>query len=201
MSEFFAGITLGQILSSATVAGGVSGLLAWVAKRYLDRKLEEERAAHKEELEKLKAENQRLVEMHRARVRNSEVFFNRQMEACDEIHKLCQSMLPRYKYPTMEWPDAVEEMSSEVERVEEQAQRIYTEYYAVLPDSVLGKLNAAVGYAGEAKFEIQDSSLSSRGHDKTESTFNELSEAAAKTKELLDGQRHSLIEPPMKNSH
>jgi len=195
-----AGITLSGILTSGVVASAISGLIGWMGKRYLDKKLEEERSQNRKELEELKADNQKLLEEHRARVRNSEAFFDRQMEACDEIHELKQSMLPKYKFPDMVWSDAVEEMASEIERVEKEAQRIYREYYAVLPDSVLTRLNAAVGYAGEAKFEVENGSFSSIGRQKAESTFDELSEAAAKTKELLGGQRHALIDPAIKDS-
>lgn len=187
-----------EILTSSIVATVVSGIISWLGKRYLDKKLEIERANHIKELEDLKAENQKFLENYRARLKNSEIYFNRQLDACDEIHALCQSMLPKNKFPNMDWDDALEYMALDIERIESEAQGLYTKFYSVLPDSILTKLNASVGYAGDAKFETGGGEVSKRGLELVKSTFNELHEAAVNSKELLDGQRHRIISPPSK---
>ncbi|MDZ7717828.1 MAG: hypothetical protein U5K72_03275 [Balneolaceae bacterium] len=140
-----------EILTSSIVATVVSGIISWIGKRYLDKKLEIEKANHTKKLEDLKAENQKVLENYRARLKNSEIYFNRQLTACDEIHALCQSMLPKNKFPNMEWDDALEDMALEMERIETEAQKLYTKFYSVLPDSILTKLNASIRYAGRCK--------------------------------------------------
>lgn len=189
-----------EILTSSIVAAVVTGIISWLGKRYLDNKLETERAKHIKELEDLRAENQKVLENYRARLKNSEIYFNRQLKACDEIHALCQCMLPENKFPNMEWGDALEYMAQDIDTIETKAQKLYTKFYSVLPDSVLTKLNTAVGLAGDAKFVVEDGVASKIALGLVESTFNELHEAAVATKELLDGQRHSIIDPPSKKS-
>lgn len=186
-----------EILTSGVVASFISGAFAFFGKRHLDKRLEEERTDHQKEIEELKAEKQRLIESFRARLKNSEIFFNRQIKACDEIHELYQSMIPESKFSNMEWEDALVEMAYDIKSIEKEAKKLYTKHYAVLPDSILTKLNAAVGYAAKAKFEAEDE-VTSIGLKLVDSTFNELSKATVKAKELLDGQRHNLIEPHFK---
>ncbi|MDZ7717829.1 MAG: hypothetical protein U5K72_03280 [Balneolaceae bacterium] len=50
----------------------------------------------------------------------------------------------------------------------------------------------------DAKFETEVGKVSTTGIKLVEATFNELHEAAVNSKELLDGQRHRIIDPPSK---
>lgn len=62
-----------EILTSSIVSTVFSGIICWIGKRHLDKKLENERANHTKELEDLKAENQKIVKNYRARLKNSEI--------------------------------------------------------------------------------------------------------------------------------
>jgi hypothetical protein len=188
-------VLLQASLIAGLIASAITGIAVLLGKRYLERKLESERALYAERIDRLKAGYDRDLEGHRARVRFTEVYFQRQLEACDDLFALFESMLPAYRFPDMDWGDALEDMARDMERVEGEVKQLRTKYFSVLPDDVVQKLSSAVAYAGSAKFEIENGELSVNGRTLVENVYNTLNEATSSLKGFLDGHRHSLVEP------
>lgn len=140
-------VEFGQVLGTvfASVAGAGVILLAftkWIgalfAKTYVER---------------VKQELEQETESHRTNLRKSEFLFQKEFEAASEFMDLRRRLLPRMRYPDMDWDEAYEEFASRLDEVEVALERYLSGHGAALQDDVLAMMDSAVSDAEAGKLE------------------------------------------------
>src|SRR6185369_2679377 len=65
------------------------------------------------EIERLKSEMTRNLEIYKVQLKKSEVFFLRELEAASAFTSIFHSILPSYSNPTMEWYEACDSIAQD----------------------------------------------------------------------------------------
>lgn len=143
------------ILSILTSVGGSTVLLAlcaWIGKRHLDIELQTERKKHQEELAHIQSEISKELEFHKNQLKYDERFFDHLFNASMDLFKIRQFVLPKRTYPDMDWPDAVDIIVSNFEKIEAKLEEFIEQYYTALPPDIYEKLNSAIVNCREGGF-------------------------------------------------
>lgn len=139
---------LGTLAASVilSLGGGgaiVLGLSNWIGKLLAGRYVE-----------KLKHEIQEELETHKTRLRKSEFLFQKEFEAASAFITLRRDLMPKYRFPNMEWHDACEDFANDFEKVEKELERYLATYGAALTDRTLERLFSAISQVATGKFEV-----------------------------------------------
>ena len=127
-------------------------------------------------VEKVKQEFQQELESHKTRLRKSEFLFQKEFDATSSFISLRLRLLPRYRFPDMEWHDACEEFAHRFQHVEESLETYIATHGAALPKSALENLAKAKRYASWGKVKVTDGDVCDDAIKYAEQTMNELEE-------------------------
>ena len=126
-------------------------------------------------------------EIHKQKIKNSELFFQKQFEASQALYKIRAEMLPAFSFPDMEWDDALSNMANDLTKTHKSLQKFNSEYYTVLKPEILEKLEFATHQAEEGALYGGDEL--GIGTDNAESVYKIIQECTALIKAEVDGQR------------
>ena len=105
---------LNLVLDILSKIGGpvaiISGLSAFLGKISAERIIRDRIAGHERTLERLKAEYQKDIEGHKIKLKKSELFFERQLEAANALSEFKESLLGRHDFSDETIDDALEKM-------------------------------------------------------------------------------------------
>jgi hypothetical protein len=162
---------LQNLLSTAAVlivslgGGGaiVLGLSNWFGKILADRYVEQ-----------LKHEIQQEIESYKTKLRKSEFLFQKEFEAASQFLALRRRLVPRYRFPEMEWSDACEDFASNFEKVEKELEAYMATHGAALNRKALDRLSKAIEQTESGKFEVSGDTVSGQGTDIAGKVMEEL---------------------------
>lgn len=118
------------------------------------------------EIERLKNEMTRGLESYKVRLKKSEVFFLRELEAASAFSSLYHSILPSYSNPDMEWYEACDAMAQDFGRTEARLDDFMAKHGAMLDQEERNLLASAITDAGQGKFEVIDGEVSPEANNK-----------------------------------
>ena len=127
-------------------------------------------------IERVKQELRQDLESHKTRLRKSEFLFQKEFEATSAFISLRLRLLPRYKFPEMEWHDACEDFAHSFEHVEKMLESYIATHGAALPRKTLESLVNAKDRASMGKFEVTNNSVSREAIQYAEDAMNALQE-------------------------
>ena len=134
----------------------ISGLSAFLGKIWAERIIRDRIAGHERTLESLKAEYQKDIEGHKIKLKKSELFFERQLEAANALSEFKESLLGRHDFPDETIDDALERMGSRFNHHADWIQVFMARYAVVLPEKIKKKLREAFYIADTIKFDTQN---------------------------------------------
>ena len=143
----------------------VFGLANWIGKILANKYVE-----------KLKQEIQQELESHKTRLRKSEFLFQKEFEATSAFISLRLRLLPRYRFPEMEWHDACEDFAHSFEHVEKALETYIATHGAALPQKTIEGLANAKTRASMGKFEVTNNNVSREAIQYAEDAMNALEE-------------------------
>ena len=143
----------------------VLGLSNWIGKILAGRYVE-----------KLKHEIQQEIESYRTKLRKSEFLFQREFEAASQFIALRRSLMPRYRFPEMEWYDACEDFANKLAKVETDLERYMATHGAALEQKTLDRLSSAIEQVASGRFEVSKDGVSEQGIDIAGRIMEELEE-------------------------
>ena len=168
---------LGSLGGGAAIIFGFSN---WLGKVWANRFMEKEKSQHAQDLEDLRQRLTRDTESHKIRLKKSEFLFEREFSAASELVAYRRRILPRLRYPEMDWGDACEEIAMRFSAIEPELNDYLAKHGAVLNENVKSLIAQAEGVAAEGKFEVTNGDVSDKGMKAAEELYEKL-EAAEKT--------------------
>lgn len=161
---------LGTLVASIIVSLGgggaiVLGLSNWIGRMLADRYVE-----------KLKHEIQQDLETYKTRLRKSEFLFQKEFEAASGFITLRRSLMPKYRFPEMEWHDACEDFAGDFGKVEKKLEQYLATHGAALNDETLERLSGAIDQVSAGKFKVSCEDVSLEGIKIAGKVMDELEE-------------------------
>jgi len=190
------------ILKTFGVPGLMSVFLAWLGKRYLEKKLESEKAINLANIKSIENRLNQSLEVHKQKIKNWEFFFQRQFNASQELYKIKSGMRPPYSHPDMDWHEALTEMANNLSRTHESLRKFLMDNFTVLSPDILEKLESAAGNAEEGiLYGGGNGDPREPGIRCAESVYDRIKECSSLLKAEVDGQRLvEFHEHPQKNA-
>lgn len=127
-------------------------------------------------VEKMKQEIQQEVESHKTRLRNSEFLFQKEFKATSAFISLRLRLLPRYRFPEMEWPDACKDFADSFEQVEKGLDSYISTHGAALQQGTLERLTNARTRVEWGKLEVTNGKVPREAIRYAEEVMNALEE-------------------------
>lgn len=127
-------------------------------------------------VEKLKHDIRQELESHKTRLRKSEFLFQKELEAASAFISLRLRLLPRYRFPEMDWHDACEDFAYMFEQVENTLESYIATHGAVLQKETLERFANAKLKTSLGKFEVTNDNVSKDGIRYAEELMNTLEE-------------------------
>jgi hypothetical protein len=172
------------------IPGIMSVFLGWAGKRYLDRKLESEKAANQASIKSVENKLSQSLEVHKQKIKNWEFFFQKQFNASQKLYELNSEMIPAYSHPDMDWHDALKEMANNLHKTHGSLRNFLKENFTVLSPDILEKLESAAGAAEEGMlYGGGDGDPMEPGIQCAQSAYNRIKECCSLLKAEVDGQR------------
>lgn len=176
------------ITSVIAIIGGVVG---WFGKIYLDSRIEKLKKSHALDIANIQGQISADIELQKTRLKNSEIFFQQQLTALKELNKLRQEILPDYRMPDMEWDDACQDIAYNFYKIEKSIESYINEYYSVLPEEIVSKINSAKNSSAEGKFEEPEDLKS---YQLADNLWKRIDEATNELKKYVEAQMHNKSE-------
>lgn len=190
-----------ELVKALGIPGILAIILGWLGKRYLDKKLEQEKSAYQSNIKTLENTLNQYSEIHKQKIKNSEFFFKKQFEASQELYQIKTEMMPPYSRPDMEWEDAVQVMANDLGKTHKSLREFLKSYFTILTPEVLEKLESAASNAEEGMLYGGGEDRREPGNQLAESVYTKLKECTSLLKTEVDGQRLvEFHEFPKKNS-
>jgi hypothetical protein len=158
----------------------IFGLANWLGKVWADRLMQRETAAHSRELEKLRNSLVLESESHKVKLKKSEVFFAKELEATSAFISLYRSILPRHHMPNMDWHDACDAIAEKFDKIEIALDDFLATHGAAIQDDVVAILVGCLGIAGDHKFEIDGPEVPASANKAAGQLYEELKAAERK---------------------
>lgn len=132
-----------ELIISTIATGGIAGLGAvFLLKSLVSTGIEEA----------VKLNFSRHIEDYKSQLTKSEAFFLRQLDALAKLRAISRGIIPKKKFPDMEWHDACEIIAESFEEHADNIDAYLSLHSAVLPKKVLQKLESAATNATEGTF-------------------------------------------------
>jgi hypothetical protein len=140
------------------------------------------------EIERLRNEMGKNLESHKVRLKKSEVFFLRELDAASAFTALFRSIHPTYSHPTMDWSDACDAIAQDFGRIEARLDEFMAKHGAMLDDDERSMLIDSIADAGSGKFEVDGGSVSAEAHKKADEVYETLKALEARLMKRLRAQ-------------
>lgn len=182
---------LNEILKTIVIPGLMTSILGWFGKRYLDKKLESEKAANQENIKSVENKLNQYLEVHKQKIKNWEFFFQKQFDASQDLYIIKTDMMPPYSHPDMDWHDAIKEMANGLDKTHKSLREFINNHFTVLNPDILEKLESAAGNAEEGMLYggSDDDDGCEPGNQCAEHAYNLIKECSSLLKAEVDGQR------------
>lgn len=151
---------LGSLGGGAIIIFGFSN---WLGKVWADRLMQREKFQYAQDLEDLRQRLTRDTESYKIKLKKSEFLFEREFAAASELAAYRRSIVPRLRYPEMDWGEACEEIAMNFSDIERNLNSYLERYGAVLDANVKSLIAEAEGAAARGKFETTGGEVSSQG--------------------------------------
>lgn len=137
----------------------------------------------------IEAKLNQYFEIHKQKLKNSELFFAKQFQASQDLYTLKSNMVPPYRFPDMEWDDALREMADKLGSTHAALREFLKSYFTVLSPEVLEKLEAAASIAEEGSLYGAGDDVREPGNQCADAVYRKVKEATSLLKAEVDGQR------------
>lgn len=135
-----------------TSIGLIGGAIKFIINPYFNAKLETIKKENEIEISKIKGSIDIKIELEKHKLKNTEIYFQKQLEAMKELYKLRTNILPEYRMPDMEWDDACLDIAQEFTEIEEKIENFLVEYFSIISQSIVSNLTIAKNCAAQGKF-------------------------------------------------
>jgi len=145
-------------------------------------------------LETYKTTLSKELEGLKSSLKNSEVFFVRQLEALSMLRSIFRKILPKRRTPDMDWHEACEEIAHSFSKHAERIHEYLCSYDAVLPSTVREKIEEAEMIATDGKFQFDlnsekgDAEPTDEAIKSAEELYDALNEAITIFQDLIENQ-------------
>ncbi len=163
----------------------VAIILGAIGKRYLDKKLEFEKAGYQTKFRSIESQIDQSLEVHKQKIKNSEFFFKMQYQASCDLYKIKSEMMPPYRFPDMDWGDALGEIATDLGGISAKIKSYLNDYYTVLPPDVFEKLESAFHNAEEGSLYGDEGP----GIQCADFAYEKIKECTSLLKAAVDNQR------------
>lgn len=140
----------------ATTVTAIGGAIKFIINPSINSRLERIKRDNEIEISKVKGTIDIKIELERLKSKNTEIYFQKQLEAMKELYKLRSKILPNHSMPDMEWSDALSDIALNFEQTEKDIEDYLIEYFSVLDENIIDKLDSAKYSAAEGKFDSSD---------------------------------------------
>ena len=154
----------------------------------ITKKVENIKKDNQIELSKIQESIDIKIELEKLKSKNTELYFQKQLEATKELYKLRNKILPDYRMPDMDWDDACQDIAHDFKGTEEKIENFTTEYFSVVSQDIISKLDIAKNCAAEGKFE-EPSDLKS--YQLADTLWKRIDEATKELKQHVELQTHN----------
>lgn len=154
----------------------------------ITKKVENIKKENQIELSKIQGTIDIKIEIERLKSKNTELYFQKQLEAMKELYKLRSKILPNYRMPDMEWDDACQDIANNFKEIEEDIENYTIEYFSVLSNDIINKLDNAKHSAAEGKFK---DSNNFKSYQLADSLWKRIDEANSELKSYIELQTHN----------
>ena len=154
----------------------------------ITQKVENIKKENQIELSKLQGNIDIKIELERLKAKNTEIYFQKQLEAMKELYKLRSEILPNYRMPDMDWDDACQDIALDFKEIEEKIENFTIEYFSVLYQDIISKLDIAKNCAAEGKFEEP---TDFKSHQLADTLWKNVDEATKNFKQHIEVQIHN----------
>lgn len=143
---------IGMLTLSGASALGAVFLLKTFVQTGIQKSVELNFSKH---LESYKVTLSKELESLKSSLKNSEVFFVRQLEALTALRSIFRKFIPKPSSPDMDWHEACQEIANSFSIHDRSIHEYLCIYDAVLPDSVRSHLETANRIARDGTFECE----------------------------------------------
>jgi len=106
--------------------------------------VEKVKSFYEEERIKLEKELDSKIEIMKSKLKTTEVYFQKQLEALEEFLKIYREIYPQYDKPDKEWEDACLEASSNLLKINREMNKFLLTYEAYLPYEAIEKIERII---------------------------------------------------------
>lgn len=147
------GIECFTALWSAVGAGAATLGVGFIFKAFVKSGIEEAvKLNFKRHLEDYRSQLRQEIEYLRSSLKNAEAIFVRQLEALTHLRRFLRGVVPKPPKPDADWTDACEEIAHSFPEHADAIDEFLANFGAILPQSVLEKIERAASLANEAAF-------------------------------------------------
>jgi hypothetical protein len=145
-------------------------------------------------LETYKTTLSKELESLKSSLKNSEVFFVRQLEALSMLRSVFRKILPKRRTPDMDWYEACEEIANSFSKHAERLHEYLCTYDAVLPAAVREKIEEAERIATDGTFQFNwnsqksDAEPTDEAIKTAEELYNVLNDSITTFQTLIENQ-------------
>jgi hypothetical protein len=177
------------IMVVITSIGFIGGAIKFIINPYFNSRLEKIKKDNEIEISKVQGTIDIKIELEKLKSKNTEIYFQKQLEAMKELYKLRSKILPNYRMPDMEWDDACSDIAHNFKQIEEDIENYLIEYFSVLQKNIIDKLDSAKNSASEGKFESDPTDL--KCYQLADNLWKRVEEANSELKEHIELQTHN----------
>lgn len=116
----------------------------------------------------------RNIESYKIKLKKSEVFFLRELDAASSFSSLFHLISPKFNHPDMEWHEACDSIAENFGRTEDKLGEFLSKHGAMLDDSEREILFDAAAEAAIGKFEVADGTIPSNANTRADRMFEKL---------------------------
>lgn len=150
----------------------VAGASAFAANFVANRSLQKQKAELGQETERLKGELAKETETHKLKLRKQELLFEKQLEAAVEFFALRRRFEPKYRYPEMDWYEALEDLIQNFSDAEKALQEFSAKHGPILSAPSRKDIESCTQMASAEKFSGVPGAMTKRAGEVAE-TFLE----------------------------
>jgi hypothetical protein len=175
-------------LNSLGIPAAICAVFAFLGKRYLDNRLNEENVNLGHVL------NQKR-EIQKQQLKNSEFIFQKQYDASQELYLLKRSLLPEYRTPDMDWDSAMEFIAENLAASADKLNKYLGMYFTVLSPNIVELLHKAINAAEEGQYYVDKQSFMA-----ADIVYKSVEASSSLLKSEVDGQRRVEIKFSQSNN-
>ena len=127
-------------------------------------------------LENHKTQLAKDLEKLKSLLKNTELIFQKKLDALTSLIKLSYDVLPEKYHPDMEWDEACDEIAINFEKIGKEIEGILTSFEPVMPNNVTKLLNESLTICTNGKFEVTND-VSEEGNKMADKLFSKIQQS------------------------